>query len=194
MFTTGKSLEEVKTYAERVDAQVNSIDADVLRFAKKKWGPDGFAASYTAAQRESFLRDKSSWEGWKRWRDLWKAKKADIDSSWYGSDDRYAEIEKFDVEAKAWRKKWNDLGYYLGAPTTAEVKKDAEGKDLISHPDVPGGDMDMMNVALISLTVAALGLGSYAFFKKRKKTRLASNAMAEMNSVAGYLPVRTSRR
>lgn len=186
MFITGKSLEEVKTYAGRVDAQVDSIDADVLRYAIKKWGPSGFAASYTLQQQDNFLRDKSSWEDWKRWRDLWKAKKADVDDSWYGSDDRYTEVEKFDLESKAWRKVWNDRGYYLGAPTTVEIVKDKEGNEKLSHPDVPLGTtaIDWSTVLLASVFVAGVGAGSYVYFKKKKDNRRPSMAMAELSPSA----------
>jgi len=184
MFVTGKSLDEVKTYAGRVDAQVDSIHDDVLRYAIKKWGPSGFAATYTLKQQDDFLRDKSSWESWKKWRDLWKAKKAEVDDSWFGSDDRYAEVEKFDLEAKAWRKTWNDRGYYLGAPTTVEVTVDKEGKEVLSHPDVPAlGMPNLTNVLIASVVVAGLGVGSYAFFKKRRQVQT-SKAMAELTPSA----------
>lgn len=185
MFTTGKSLDEVKTYANRVDAQVESIHQDVLRYATKKWGTDGFAASYTLKDQDNFLRDKSAWESWKRWRDTWKTKKADVDGSWFGSDDRYAEVEKFDLEGKAWRKTWNDRGYYLGAPTTVEVTVDKEGKEILSHPDVPFGTMnlDWSSILLASVVVAGVGAGSYVYFKKKKQASM-SRAMAELSPAA----------
>ena len=173
MFETGKSIDEVKTYANRVDAQVNAIHDDVFRQAKLKWGPDGFAATVTSKQIGNFTRDKSSWEDWKRWRDLWKAKKADVDDSWFGSDDRYTEIEKFDVEAKAWRKKWDDLGYYLGAPTTAEVQKTKDGGEKVVHPDVepPGPKgLSMGNILLIMGGAVVLGGGVGYYMKKQRKT------------------------
>lgn len=120
MHSTGKDIEDVKAYANSVDSSVDRIQGDIIRLATAKWGPGLFASSVaTQKQADAIRSERAMYAEWTKWRDAWKVKKAEVDSSWIGTDDRYNEIGAYENAANAWGKKWRDL--YAAYPTAASV-------------------------------------------------------------------------
>lgn len=90
---------QVRTYASRVDAQIESLQSDLLR-SKIALTDPAFASSWA-----------SFYVGWKKYKD-------DIDNSSFiiMSANAYRDVEKYDVDAQAWRKQFEARNVPLSAP------------------------------------------------------------------------------
>ncbi len=113
---------DVRNYANRVNAQVVSLEADILNHAKRLYGPQGFAASITSAQLAKFQSDKAFYQSWSEFRRAWEAFKADIDASSFIvlSANKYREVEKYDTDVRAWRERFKAQGIQPTAPPTTQ--------------------------------------------------------------------------
>lgn len=113
---------DVRNYANRVNAQVVSLEADIMNAARKKYGPEVFSASVTLAQLPQFQKDKAFYQSWSAFRKSWEAFKSDLDDSSFIilSANKYREVEKYDTDVRAWRERFKAQGIVPTAPPTTQ--------------------------------------------------------------------------
>lgn len=165
---------DVRLYAGRVDAQVTSLDRDLKAYLGSKWGPfsEGMPKAPT---NDKETADKSAdivfYYDWANFRDAWYAVKADIDNTSLIilSANKYREIEKYDVDTKAWRQKLTAKGVSVNAPATTDPGT-VPGVIAPTNPDAPGhepGTVGGINVGKVGMDIlkigAIAGIGLIAF-------------------------------
>ncbi len=162
---------DVREYAKKVDAQVNSLERDIMAYIITKWGPNGLSATVTADKLEDKKADYVFYHDWSDFRDSWKAMKQDIDDSYFIvlSANKYREVEKYDVDVKAWREKFAEKGIKVNAPplTTGGT---IPGVTAPTNPAAPGyepgtvGGFNLSKIGTDLLKIGAIaGIGLIAY-------------------------------
>ncbi len=148
---------QVRVYAARVDVQVDSLNTDWKAFIVKKWGPDGMAATITADKLDAFRADKTFNAAWVKWRLGWETFYSDIKDSWYylRSADKYREVEQYDLELQAWRKKFEERKVKVSMPSPSKP-----GLLGPTNPDVPkpDGEIPWTGILIVGGLVAGASI------------------------------------
>lgn len=175
----GTEANQVKDYAKRVDEAIAAIDNEAMDGLDEKYGApvgshNGLGTGIPpnlVAERQA---DKALWNDWVAFKARWYAKKKDVDSYYYGSDARYAEVKAFEDEAKTWIGKWKSRGISVSGGGRLDAPFD--------------WGLLVTSVALIG----AAGFGSYYIFKNTRETALAelSDNQRRLLSMAKQLPSR----
>lgn len=110
---------DVRLYAVRVDGQIESMHRDLMAALLKKWGPNGLSAATTSdAERQAQRDDKAFFDAWRDFYVGWKKVKTDIDETAFIilSANKYREVQKYDVDSQAWRKRFEERKVVLSSP------------------------------------------------------------------------------
>lgn len=105
---------DVRNYAARVESEVASLEADILAWGIRKWGPQGFASSVSFQQLDEFKRDKNFWNQFRRFRARWDELRDDIVNgvAWIaspGTSGRWDEVREYETEEIGWRQQFSFL-------------------------------------------------------------------------------------
>lgn len=117
---------QVEVYASRVDTQVTSLNKDWNSYLFKKWGSDGLAATVTKEKVAEQQSDKTFGDAWRLWRMNWEQFYNDIQEWYYHpisyirSADKYREVEQYDLELQAWRKKFEARKVNVSMPSPSK--------------------------------------------------------------------------
>lgn len=154
---------DVDNCIARVDAQINSLDRDMTTEFIKRYGPQMFAASITAAQLETFRADRTFYQSWLGFRQSWDT----FRSNWQNrtvsvlSADRFRDCQSFDLEQKQWQQKWIARGGKVTAPATTTPSA-IPG---IIPPKSQGSEGFPWFTVIV---IGSLGAAAYYFYTKSK--------------------------
>lgn len=112
--------DDVTNCVNRTDAQIQSLDKDMMDYGVSQYGPDGYASSISADKLAKFLDDKKFYQDWLAFKASWD----EFATAWRASPssvlsaDKYRDCQKFDAEQKAWQDRFTKRGGKVTAPKT----------------------------------------------------------------------------
>lgn len=111
---------DVDNCIARVGAQIRSLDADARAEYVRRYGPEMFAATITAAQLEQFKIDRAFYKSWREFTSTWDDYVKAWQERWVSvlSADKFRDCMNYDSEQKAWREKFASQGISVTAPAT----------------------------------------------------------------------------
>jgi len=160
-----ETASDVDNCIARVDAQINSLDRDMTTEFIKRYGPQMFAASITAAQLKQFQEDRTFYQSWLGFRNSWDIFKSNWQNRIIGvlSADRYRDCQNFDLEQKQWQQKWIARGGKVTAPATTTP---SAIPGVIPPKSQDAGGISWFPIILI----AGLGATAYYFYRQTKSS------------------------